>query len=292
MIDPLDIVTGEQKQARLRAFFPPDQVAFEPLPGTNAAGLKPGDSFVCGPFVIASAVVDRLDDVLGAANWSELYTQVGDVITCVLSARLAPTLGFVDRNGVSVVVGTNVVRAHAEALRMAAARLGIGRYLGNYYQSAIWAKNGGWEKKSTLPEPALPEGYQRCGREKGAKLRGMLTQALDESAKKGLKLDPYKAAAALAESCGYRADANGQVNFGTVQNRHCKEMLDRLASWLTDLAGMRVNSPHSPLWEKQKAEPEPAPKEEKPKEKSAPSEFPQSPTLSGEAADFGKPGQK
>lgn len=240
--NPPLVTPASEKSARLKDRFPPDVVGFE-SPGSPMP--KEGDTLICIPFVSSVAVQDRLDAVLGPDNWSETYENPADYTRCVLGVRFEPGADWVTRIGLSN--SQRLDKAHAEALRDAAKKLGIGRYLSLHVVSVIHGK-----QPPKLPLAALPEAYQPCGREAGQKLRQLLNQCcvfaveLNGKGAKYGKIDAKEAAWLLAAPHGYQPDTSGHVNFGALQNRHCTAMMQQCSEWLSELSTGNPAPPHSP----------------------------------------------
>lgn len=239
----LPLLPAQEKSARLKDRFPPDVVGFE-SPGFPEP--KEGDMITCVPFVSSVAVQDRLDAVLGPDNWRELYDNPGDEYTrCTLEVRFEPGADWVTRVGLSN--SKRLDKSHAEALRDAARKLGIGRYLSLYVVTAIHGKQA-----PKLPLSALPEAYQPCGREAGQKLRQLLNQCcafaveLNGKGARYGKIDTLEAARLLCQGYNYPPDASGHVNFGALQNRHCTAMMQQCSEWLSELSAGNPAPPHSP----------------------------------------------
>lgn len=103
-------------------------------------------------YIDARDVMKRLDEVLGAANWSDTYdeTPTGRLI-CRLSIRINDEwIMKSDGAGDTNVEGEK--GAISDAFKRAAVKWGVGRYL--YYLPAVWCEIDQY-KKITKP-PALP----------------------------------------------------------------------------------------------------------------------------------------
>ena len=148
--------------ARLAAPFPPEDVKFRP-------GATNGDKALALAYIDARAVMDRLDQVMGAANWQDSYRAgaAGGVL-CRLELRIdgewiAKEDGA-DNSDIEAVKG-----GISDALRRAGVKWGIGRYL--YNLPNIWhptEKRGNSVRfigAPVLPKWALPEGthFQQGG---------------------------------------------------------------------------------------------------------------------------------
>ena len=100
-------------------------------------------------YITARDVMDRLDDVVGVANWQTKYSWIGDRMICELSVRIdgewiTKSDGADDSNIEGAKGGIS------DALKRAAVLFGVGRYL--YYKGAF----DGNKNPATW---ATPEGF-------------------------------------------------------------------------------------------------------------------------------------
>lgn len=137
-------------KSRLSQPFSAEEVRFKPqtVSGNRALAVA---------FVDARAIMDRLDAVLGPENWQDDYTRLdtGEVV-CRLSLRLnGEWLTKVDVGGQSEQkdAGDRVKSAFSEALKRAAVKWGVGRYL--YRLPMTWCDYDPQRKQFTRP-PRLP----------------------------------------------------------------------------------------------------------------------------------------
>lgn len=108
-------------------------------------------------YIDARAVIDRLDEVLGVDGWSDSYHQLSDGSTvCTLRVKIGDT--WIAKQDVGSPSeqpdeGDRHKAAFSDALKRAAVKLGIGRYL--YRLPKQWAD---WDsqKKQFARTPSLP----------------------------------------------------------------------------------------------------------------------------------------
>lgn len=144
--DPETIETME----RLSEPFPVDEVKWKPQ------AVK-GNRCLAIAYIDARLVQDRLDAVLGAENWQDSYEILpGGSVCCRLNVRLGGE--WVCKTDVGSLSdqldsGDRLKAAFSDALKRAAVKYGIGRYL--------YALHGGWVdydpvKKQIVQKPQLP----------------------------------------------------------------------------------------------------------------------------------------
>jgi hypothetical protein len=118
---------------RLRDFFPADALGWKPQMVKNNRALA-----IC--YIDARDVMDRLDEVVGVENWQDEYTLIGDgQVMCKLSVRFGDAwVTKCDVGGESEQPdkGDREKAAFSDALKRAAVKFGIGRYL--YSMPAQW----------------------------------------------------------------------------------------------------------------------------------------------------------
>lgn len=134
------MATSEEIKA-LFAEFPKDSISWRAQSLT-----KDGDKAMALAYIDARDVMDRLDDVCGSADWQDRYEFHGARTVCYLSIR-------VDNEWITKADGAGDSDVEAEkgaisdALKRAAVKWGIGRYLYD------------------LPAPWVPcESYERNGK--------------------------------------------------------------------------------------------------------------------------------
>jgi hypothetical protein len=145
--EPVDV--KEVAQA-LAAPFNPGEVKFKPqaVSGNRALAVA---------FVDARVIQDRLDEVLGVMGWQDSYECLPDgAVVCRLRIRLgAEWITKMDVGGQSEQPdeGDRRKAAFSDALKRAAVKFGIGRYL--YRLPAQWCDYDP-QKRQFLRTPALP----------------------------------------------------------------------------------------------------------------------------------------
>jgi hypothetical protein len=134
----------------LAAPFEPTEVRFKPavVSGNRALALA---------YVDARVIQDRLDDVLGVEGWQDDYECLPDgSVVCRLRLRLGEEwVTKVDVGGPSEQPdgGDRLKAAFSDALKRAAVKFGIGRYL--YRLPAQWVEYDP-RKKQIVEKPQLP----------------------------------------------------------------------------------------------------------------------------------------
>jgi hypothetical protein len=134
----------------LAAPFDPDEVKFK-------AQTVSGNRALAVPFVDARVIQDRLDDVLGVMGWQDKYEPLPDgSVVCALSIRLGTEwVTKMDVGGESEQPdgGDRRKAAFSDALKRAAVKFGIGRYL--YRQKPQWVDYDP-QKRQFTRQPVLP----------------------------------------------------------------------------------------------------------------------------------------
>ena len=150
--------------AELRKPFDPEQIRWRV--GSTTKDKKKGMALA---YIDARDVMNRLDDVMGTANWMDEYSQGPEgIVFCKLSIRLA-TAVLVDDKGVSGGewfwiskmdgAGRSDIEADkgavSGALKRAAVKYGIGRYL--YDLASPWVQIEQRGKSSTIVASEKPK---------------------------------------------------------------------------------------------------------------------------------------
>src|SRR6516165_5057628 len=154
-VAPAPTESVEALTQALAAPFEPSEVRFKPavVTGNRALALA---------YVDARVIQDRLDDVLGVAGWQDDYECLPDgSVVCRLRLRLGDTwITKVDVGGPSEQPdgGDRLKAAFSDALKRAAVKFGIGRYL--YRLPSQWLdydpQKRQFARTPTLPAWALP----------------------------------------------------------------------------------------------------------------------------------------
>ena len=137
--------------------FPPDCVGWKPIMVKNNKGL----AFA---YLDARSVCNRLDDVVGIGDWQDRYAIDGSgSVVCRLSVRIDDKwVTKVDVGSLSEQQdgGDRLKAAFSDALKRAAVKWGVGRYL--YDLEPQWCDYDPVRKQFTqkprLPAWALPKG--------------------------------------------------------------------------------------------------------------------------------------
>jgi hypothetical protein len=142
--------TEDGIENRLAAPFEAEEVRFKPavISGNRALALA---------YVDARAIQDRLDEVLGVSGWQDDYECLPDgSVVCRLRLRLGDKwITKMDVGGPSEQPdeGDRRKAAFSDALKRAAVKFGIGRYL--YRLPAQWVDYDA-QKRRFLRPPTLP----------------------------------------------------------------------------------------------------------------------------------------
>src|SRR5271166_3387348 len=118
------MTAAEQTVSALCAPFPENEIKWRPQ----------GDIQIA--FITARHVMNRLDSVVGPENWFDEYIPFGDNgVLCKLYVRFEDT-GFITKCGIGGAAGMsneddNEKSAFSSALKIAAVKFGVGRYLYN-----------------------------------------------------------------------------------------------------------------------------------------------------------------
>ncbi len=119
-------MTPEEIQAALATPFDASEVKYKPIMVKDNRALAIA-------YISARAVQDRLDEVLGIANWQDEYTTLPDgSMLCRLSVRIGEewvTKMDVGSPSEQPDEGDRVKAAVSDALKRAAVKVGVGRYL-------------------------------------------------------------------------------------------------------------------------------------------------------------------
>jgi hypothetical protein len=140
-----DVIT-----AALAAPFDLDEIKFKPqvVKGNRAMALA---------YIDARVIQDRLDEVLGVEGWQDAYTVIeGGSVICKLRIKIGYewiTKMDVGSPSEQPDGGDRTKAAFSDALKRAAVKFGIGRYL--YRLPQIWCDYDS-QKKQFVRTPALP----------------------------------------------------------------------------------------------------------------------------------------
>src|SRR5262245_12069826 len=141
---------AKQLSLALTAPFPPDCVHWKPL-------AVRGNHALAATYLDARAVMQRLDAVFGGGGWKDAYQLVSSgSVVCTLSVKIDGE--WVEKTDVSSPFeqpddGDKLKAAFSDALKRAAIKLGIGRYL--YRLPRQWVDYDP-QTKQFKHAPALP----------------------------------------------------------------------------------------------------------------------------------------
>ncbi len=136
---------------QLAAPFAPDDVKWKPqaISGQRCLAIA---------YVNARAIMDRLDEVLTPAGWQDEYSVLADgSVMCKLSVRLGDdwiTKADVGSQSEQPDEGDRMKAGFSDALKRAAVKLGVGRYL--YRLPSTWVEYDP-QKRAMKHAPKLPD---------------------------------------------------------------------------------------------------------------------------------------
>lgn len=143
-------------QKKLAEPFDPTEVKFKPQMVKNNRALAMA-------YIDARLVQERLDEVVGLGNWQDRFKILNDgSVVCRLSVKIDDK--WVTKTDVGSLseqpdAGDRLKAAFSDALKRAAVKFGIGRYL--YGLAAQWVDYDAVKKQLTqlpqLPEWAIPK---------------------------------------------------------------------------------------------------------------------------------------
>src|SRR5262245_27892377 len=184
---------------QLSAPFEPTEVKFKPavVSGNRALALA---------YVDARVIQDRLDDVLGVTGWQDEYECLPDgSVVCRLRLRIGEEwITKMDVGGPSEQPdeGDRRKAAFSDALKRAAVKFGIGRYL--YRLPQQWVDYDS-HKRQFVKTPSLPPSV--LPRPK-SEIRNPKSETNPKSESRNAKTEPPRNAAAKAN--GTALPANGE----------------------------------------------------------------------------------
>lgn len=150
-------MTPKEINEALREPFPAAEVKWKPI-------VVKGERALAIAFIDARCVMDRLDDVVGAENWQDHYqTLPNGNVECQLTVRFGTewiTKCDTGCQSDQPDEGDRVKAAYSDALKRAAVKFGIGRYLyglGRGQWVAYDAQRKQLKDTPLLPPHALPK---------------------------------------------------------------------------------------------------------------------------------------
>lgn len=140
---------------RLRRPFPTSAISWR-VGATNERSRKEGEVTKGVPlaYIDARDVMDRLDDVVGPHNWQDTYSVFGSKTICRLALRLNGEW-IAKEDGAGDTDTEAEKGAISDALKRAAVRWGIGRYL--YSLKSGWIEIEARGKSFVIPSAARKE---------------------------------------------------------------------------------------------------------------------------------------
>ena len=149
------ITTGKKMEDAVQGLladpFEPAEVKWKPQTVRN-------DKALAVAYIDARAVMDRLDEVMGTSNWRDRYQDLGDgAVSCRLSLRFGSewvTKEDVGGQSEQPDEHDRHKAAFSDALKRAAVKFGIGRYL--YRLPMAWVPFD-VAKRRLVQVPPLPE---------------------------------------------------------------------------------------------------------------------------------------
>jgi hypothetical protein len=149
--------SGERPQADVEALTRALAAPFDPAEVKFKPGVVSGNRALALAYVDARVIQDRLDEVLGIMGWQDSYKVLPDgSVMCRLRIRVGDQwITKVDVGGQSEQPdgGDRTKAAFSEALKRAAVKFGVGRYL--YRLGAQWADYDPHKRQFVRP-PQLP----------------------------------------------------------------------------------------------------------------------------------------
>jgi hypothetical protein len=151
-------MTPQELMAALAEPFAADEIGWKPQ-----AKSKDGTKALACAYIDARNVMDRLDAVVGPENWQDEFTPLGNGnVVCCLSLRVGGEwIHKSDVGGESDQkdTGDREKAAFSDALKRAAVKWGVGRYL--YSLPSVWCEYDEQRKQfkgtPSLPSSALPK---------------------------------------------------------------------------------------------------------------------------------------
>lgn len=181
-------LTAAQIAAALADPFPADVVGWKPQTANGARALAVA-------YIDARDVMDRLDEVMGIDGWMDQYAGEPDgCVRCTLSLLInGKWVSKVDVGGESEQkdAGDKRKAAYSDALKRAAVKWGVGRYL--YSLPSQWADydehKRAFVRPPSLPAWALPGGSGRPGVQAPPRQAGPAPEAAPQSPAERSRVD-------------------------------------------------------------------------------------------------------
>lgn len=143
---------------RLTAEFDANEIKWKPA-------MVKGDRCLALCYLDARAIMDRLDSVVGVMGWKDAYRILDDgCVVCKLSIQIGDkwiTKSDVGSPSEQGDFGDRRKAAFSDALKRAAVKFGIGRYL--YSMPSQWVDYDA-QKKRMVRTPVIPSRFADAGR--------------------------------------------------------------------------------------------------------------------------------
>lgn len=210
----------EALASALSAPFDPKDVKFKPQMVKNNRCLAMG-------YIDARLIQDRLDQVLGVENWQDKYDILPDgSVVCRLRLNLGGrwiTKSDVGSPSEQPDSGDRLKAAFSDALKRAAVKFGIGRYL--YRLPATWVDYDPVKKQIVQP-PQLPAFALPKGKQQTAKVEKPEPPKKVEPKKE--TPEPMKSESKAEPKTGHPLPANGQELHRRLQDYDAKLAAQKL----------------------------------------------------------------
>lgn len=210
--------------AKLGEPFDVAEVKFKPA-------MVKGERALAMAYVDARVIQDRLDEAAGVENWQDKYTvrDSGSVV-CTLSIRFGSE--WITKEDVGSLseqpdAGDQLKAAFSDALKRAAVKFGVGRYL--YRIPSQWfdydTNKKQFKTKPTLPAWAIPKGGEVAGTALADQLKKLAGTACKEAG-----YDLAKWSTEIRE----RYKVSGEL--ANIEKRIVRLMIDDVNKWISKIA--------------------------------------------------------
>ena len=111
-------------------------------------------------YVTNRAIMNRLDDVVGAANWKQTFREIHKGIICSLSIRFSESGEWITKeDGADLTDIESTKGGLSDSMKRAAVQFGIGRYLYDSISEWVELKDGKYpvRKPTSVKLKATPE---------------------------------------------------------------------------------------------------------------------------------------
>lgn len=140
-------------ESQLKAPFP-----LKDLEWRVGSTFKDGTRGILLPFVTARAIMDRLDSIFGVGGWKDRYEFPQQGCVCTLTATTSDGTVIEKSDGAEYTQVSGLKGGISGALKRAASKFGIGRYLYNLPVVNVDLDNKRFKGKVTaLPDEFVPE---------------------------------------------------------------------------------------------------------------------------------------